>query len=342
MRPSYDSLFSNLTDLVCRESQTASLKLVISRFLETKKGQVVFLTGIPGTGKTALVHSLCDTVFGKSCSWFFYTATISSIFLSLQPKNRSIIVIDEADRMEPKLKQPFSDFLSSCLDLSVLVIVISNDLLFSSHFSFLCSESIPFPAYNSLEIESILRHRLSLVPNYESHFTNVSQCVTIIAKRCDGDVRQAIKMVHQQLSTLQDGKKLGPADFSVGSCTFAELDACPPAQKILIFTAFLSCQSITDLTLTQLKSIFSNVLRIFNQSNVTFNDLIERLKSKNLIKIFQPSRKRTSNKSKLIDSSDKVIVLVTRDDILALDDCDVGIYETIERHLQKNTNKIIN
>lgn len=190
--------------LPCREDQIAFVSNFISQALEESENQtpkILYITGNPGTGKTATIkHCIKTALYPNKILYENCKSETPKIFTRKNdlPKIR---ILDEIETLS-NLK----DILTNALSLNVSVIGLSNShdsaFLIKKYYSNF--ELLVYDSYDYSQIVTILRERTGESNQNDNNLRVISENAFImLAKRVEkerGDVRAAIHTLRHILT----------------------------------------------------------------------------------------------------------------------------------------------
>ncbi|KAL0210781.1 hypothetical protein P9112_009079 [Eukaryota sp. TZLM1-RC] len=334
--PSLVQQFDSADTLVCREQQYAKLSDAWDAYLSSDTGISVFLTGIPGTGKTALVNSMRRNFEKHSSALLWFNALTSRMFLDVTLRPGTVMIVDEIDRLGSNYFNKLKHILKVIQELNVFCIFISNDLLFHTNFSSFSPVCIKFPAYTTAEVIHIIEHRLNHLTSSDSLFDNKKACITALSKRGQGDIRKVLGILRKELIKVEKGGQVDVRNLIGKREIVNEIESLPPVMKCLCFAIYIASKGSSPCTVGKAATLFrqvSNRLKIADGISELTGYLVS-LEQRGILSLKRvDSRKRRSkmkvNQSKIHDSS-LIDCKIIEDDILALEDQDYSMFESIE------------
>ncbi|XP_064091799.1 cell division control protein 6 homolog [Macrobrachium nipponense] len=230
------------TTLVCREEQISAMKDFLSKHLEKGKPGSLYISGAPGTGKTACLTSLVANMKEKQFRQIFLNCmtvkTSASIYgkivsgLGLQPratekensrliektlmssKNPVLIILDEIDQLDSKNQEVlYSIFEWPSLKDSKLVLVgIANALDLTDRVlprlqarPTFKPQLLHFPPYSKAEIVKILNQRIEEAGLEDVQIIRPSAIQFLAGKvaAVAGDVRKALDVCRRAVELCE-------------------------------------------------------------------------------------------------------------------------------------------
>jgi Cdc6-like AAA superfamily ATPase len=258
---------------------------------ESLYGNILFIGGNPGTGKTALVSEVCRDLFGSS--WVYHNAMEDSGRIPQVDKNtHKVLVIDEIDAFTDPLVTMQS------VDKNIKVIGIANTVDLAIESGIL---SLGFPCYTVDDTIAIINDRIRLAKEERSSLLPIDPVIVELVARKSasiGDLRRSLDLFK---STILQAINLNEPSISLKHA----LTACQSIQqnqpvntllsklslhqKIIITSFFSITRTRKAATLEQ---IFEEYRRICRESRISeavlkadYLDLIASLEADSIILI---------------------------------------------------------
>lgn len=280
----------------CRIVGRSVEKFKLHQFLlespnECPNGNILFIGGNPGTGKTALVSEVCRDLFGSS--WIYHNAMEDSGKIPHVDENtHKVLVIDEIDAFT----DPIVTMQSVNRNVKVIGIANTVDLAIESGIS-----SLVFPCYSVDDTIAIINDRIRMAKEERPSLLPVDPVIVELVARKSasiGDLRRSLDLFK---STILQTINLNEFSISLKHA----LTACQSIQQNLpvntllskfslhqkiIITSFFSLLRIRKNT--TLEQVFEEYRRICRESRVSeavlkadYLDLIASLEADSIILI---------------------------------------------------------
>lgn len=230
------------TTLVCREEQINAMKDFLSKHLEKGKPGSLYISGAPGTGKTACLTSLVANMKDKHFRQIFLNCmtvkTSASIYgkivsgLGLQPrttekensrliektlvssKNPVLIILDEIDQLDSKNQEVLYSIFEwpSLKDSSLVLVGIANALDLTDRVlprlqarPTFKPQLLHFPPYSKAEIIKILNQRIQEAGLEDVQIIRPSAIQFLAGKvaAVAGDVRKALDVCRRAVELCE-------------------------------------------------------------------------------------------------------------------------------------------
>eukprot|EP00917_Polyrhabdina_sp_WS-2016_P019909 GHVP01042533.1.p2 GENE.GHVP01042533.1~~GHVP01042533.1.p2 ORF type:complete len:432 (-),score=84.25 GHVP01042533.1:5075-6370(-) len=238
-------------EVLHREHELSELLEQIHTFLRNWVGRPVYLSGMPGTGKTAIVRKALESIQSQENSYvqivflnaqsFSNPYSVYSVILKvLEPKyrrvdgkkamtqvkvslkskskkNRVILIVDEIDKLIRK-NQSIMYNLLELLGPKLMLITISNTMALLERLapkiaSRMGYASIQFLPYSETQLHQILKRRLESIKGLDFQ----TQALTYLAKTVasqTGDMRRALALARRAVEMSYNSRlEDGPDSF---------------------------------------------------------------------------------------------------------------------------------
>ncbi|KAL6121658.1 orc1 [Nucleospora cyclopteri] len=228
----------------CREKEYQQIKSAINTFISNKNGSILYISGVPGSGKTHCVQLLIkehsnnnDLIISYINAAYLKTKTeIYSAILSKFPcysslnkkslqelrahvmgscKKAHLVVIDEIDFLMSKNQRILYNLfeLPQLENSKVMLILLSNTLgsMSSKVESRIGENRLEFQPYTAKEIESILNDSKNTGEcDFKEKNELKSNVTTFIAKKvasATGDIRKAKDLLQKNSRNIKEARE---------------------------------------------------------------------------------------------------------------------------------------
>ncbi|KAG9292052.1 hypothetical protein G9A89_017952 [Geosiphon pyriformis] len=229
--------------IVGREMERAAIKKFLkSHTLEDQKPGRLYISGSPGTGKTALVHAVCkelelddsedlilielnfNMIFAKNLYLELCKRMAGKVIKrreDAQKEFEALVTdananeVDNLFEMDPEMLYSLFEY-SAFSDGKMVMIAIANEINLEKRLlprlsaKNISVEALTFRVYQSSEISAIIQDRLKSVGAGETTLMDV-QAVELCARKVaseGGDVRQAMEICQLALQSIDEDAKV--------------------------------------------------------------------------------------------------------------------------------------